>query len=238
MDSPKGRIWLVGNGPSLAHTPLDMLIGETTFAMNTIRLMYDKTAWRPDLYWLVDWSAMVPEYVWRENIRVHAEMGIPMWILKDLRDGYPVGHSGHDELPSGVGELPNTTWVERCPKHHFYAWDNIKQADHWHLPEICTAMNAISGMMQVAVMLGYGPIYLVGCDLGYVKDKTKNHFDPDYHIWEKRDLHEQFNNNALKAHQNAARSCPVPIYNASLGGHLEVHPRVDFYEVLACKEPG
>jgi hypothetical protein len=33
-------------------------------------------------------------------------------------------------------------------------------------------------------------------------------------------------------HTVARRSSPAPIYNATIGGMLEVHPRVDFFEVL------
>jgi hypothetical protein len=40
------------------------------------------------------------------------------------------------------------------------------------------------------------------------------------------------NENMNQAHMVARRSSPVPIYNATLGGKLEVHPRVDFFEVL------
>lgn len=34
------------------------------------------------------------------------------------------------------------------------------------------------------------------------------------------------------AYRVAKRSCPIPIYNATIGGSLEVHKRVDFYEIL------
>ncbi|MGH7214847.1 MAG: hypothetical protein ACREIT_08790, partial [Tepidisphaeraceae bacterium] len=44
------RAFLVGNGPSLIRTPLDLLAGEYTFAMNRIALIYEKTIWRPSFF--------------------------------------------------------------------------------------------------------------------------------------------------------------------------------------------
>ena len=227
------RIWIVGNGPSLRYTPLNKLIGETTFAMNRIHRIYDKTDWRPSLYYLVDYAVQAGD-IWRTFINVHKELNIPMWLLDVFRSGFPENHPNHKDLPEGIGDIPNVTWVPRCERHHYYNAPNSHGMQEWHLPTICTAYSGISGMIQVASTLGYDEICLVGCDLGYTVDRSVNHFVPDYNTTDTKDplLHQA---NSLKAHEVAARCCPIPVYNCSVGGYLEVHPRRNIYDVLEGK---
>lgn len=86
-------------------------------------------------------------------------------------------------------------------------------------------------MMQLAVKMGYDEIYLVGFDLFTSKH---DHFSESYpeinYLWEERNKIE------LHIHNVARRSSPVPIFNATVGGNLEIHPRVDIYEVLKGKQ--
>lgn len=229
----KKRVWVIGNGPSLNHTPLHDLIGEDCFAMNGIWRIYDKTEWRPTHYFLIDFSPKSP-VAWRDPIIIHQAMGIPMWLLDIYKNGFPPGHANFEDLPwgNGVGNLPDTTWVPRCKQHHFYYAGNSKSLQEWHLPELCTGLNTIGTMMQVAVLLGYDEIYLLGCDLGFVSDWNKNYFDPNYNTWESRDLHDHYNKQALQAHQVAKKSSPIPIYNCTIGGKLDVHPRREMQAVL------
>ena len=45
------RVFLLGNGPSLAETDLNLLKKENTIAMNRISMIYDKYKdWRPTYY--------------------------------------------------------------------------------------------------------------------------------------------------------------------------------------------
>jgi hypothetical protein len=87
--------------------------------------------------------------------------------------------------------------------------------------------------MQIAVKEGYGPLILVGCDLGY-QDGQANHFDPAYEkgYEDKLMTAARANGNCLRAHMNAAASCPVPIYNATIGGQLEVYNRISFEDAV------
>ena len=78
-DAHKGeRAFLIANGPSLAHTNLDLLEDETTIAMNRISQMYDKFSWRPTYYlfsstnvknsvWGKDWTQSVIDSVQEED---------------------------------------------------------------------------------------------------------------------------------------------------------------------------
>jgi hypothetical protein len=167
---------------------------------------------------------------WKEQIIPH--IGKAKLFLWDVfKDGHPEGHPNYDILPDGLGDIPDTTWFPRCKKH-IYNPGNVKAVKEWHLPEICTAYNSASVMMQWMVMEGYDVIYLLGMDLGYVKDKTKNNFVPDYLSNDPKDKSEMDNRHTLAAHVMAERSSPIPIINATLGGKLEVWPRVDLMEII------
>lgn len=219
------RHWIIANGSSLNKTPLELLKNEVTWGMNRIHLHYPKTSWRPTYYLMVDWNQQNPHNYWYDCINAHRD--IPKWLWRGFRDGdrrFP------DLEP--IGEVENTNWIERCKKHHYYMGDNhMKRAESWHLPEICTAFSGIGAVMQLAYLNGATEIYLVGADLYVGGDYSKNFFTPDY-ANDPRDRSEIDNINMTQVHRVASRSCPVPIYNATIGGSLEVHKRVDFYEVL------
>ncbi|MCB2179452.1 hypothetical protein KQH61_05975 [bacterium] len=224
------RHWIIGNGPSLNDTPLDLLEGEITWAMNRIHYLYDRVKWRPTYFFMIDHNSNNPKGYWKDCLMAH--YNTPKYLWRAFRDGLPKSHPNHEDIPEGIGELPNTTWIDRCEKHHYYMANNItKRAESWHLPELCTAFTGLAVMIQLAVLNGADEIYLLGCDVGYSPDYTKNFFDPNY-TDDMRDRAELDNTNMTWAHEVARRSSPVPIYNATIGGSLEVHPRVDLMEVL------
>ena len=225
------RIWILGSGPSLLKTPLEKLIGEDTMACNKINKIFPLTPWRPTYYYMVDFDS-IAGIGWQQRIYDVLPHVKHAWLWDAFRNGHPPQHPNHDILPSGIGEQKNVTWIPRCRKHHAYQSNNPKMASWgWHPPEICTAINSISAMMQIAVQLGYEEIYLLGCDVGYTPDRSINHFTPDYSD-DPRDKSEMDNRHCLFAHQVSRRDCPIPIYNATIGGALEVHPRVEIDEVL------
>jgi hypothetical protein len=220
------RHWIIANGKSLLDTPLDLLKDEITWGMNRIHLHYKNTDWRPTYFLLIDFNQQnKPIDYWKDCIRAHWETPKYLW------DGFRSGDQGYPDLGDGIGEVPNTTWIPRCKRHHYYQGDNYrKRAESWHFPEICTAFSGIGSMMQLAVLNGATELYIVGADL-YVPDYRANFFTPDY-TDDQRPRDKMDNENMNQAHMVARRSSPVPIYNATLGGKLEVHPRVDFFEVL------
>lgn len=216
------RHWIIANGKSLNDTPLHLLKNEITWGMNRVHLHYDKTAWRPTYYLMVDYNQQNPKNYWKECIQAH-------WNTKKyLWDGFRDGHPYFDLEP--MGEIPATTWIKRCNKHHYYMADNWKRAESWHFPDICTAFSGIGAVMQLAVMNGATELYIVGADL-YNPDYTKNFFVPDY-TSDMRQRDKLDNENMIQVHKVAKRSSPVPIYNATIGGKLEVHPRVNMLDVL------
>lgn len=218
------RHWIIGNGSSLRKTPLEKLKGEVTWGMNRIHLYYPETAWRPTYYFMCDFNQQNPPNYWRECIRAHWDT--PKWLWRGFRDG----HKYYPDLEA-MGDVPNTTWIDRCERHHYYMGDNYrKRAESWHLPEICTAFSGIGAMMQLAVQNGASELYIVGADL-YEADYKKNFVVEGYQA-DLRPRDETDNTNMTQVHMVAKRSSPVPIYNATLGGKLEVYERVDIMDIL------
>jgi hypothetical protein len=231
------RVWVLGNGPSLKNTPLDKLIGEECVAINRIHLIYPLVAWRPTCYVKTDHNPHLVE-VWADETMLQVNMGIPCYLWEMFKTGYPESSPIYRFMPYGIGDHPNITWIPRC-KHHEWAYysrgnkgEDNRRALAWHLPEICTAYSGISPAIQVAYhYLGADEIYLLGCDLGYGKPQGQDHFHSGY-SWDTRKLNDFDTNQVLEAHRIAKASCPVPIYNATLGGELEVYERVDFFQTI------
>ena len=223
------RIWLIGSGPSLNQTNLNLLTehNEASFGMNRCHLLFEHTSWRPTYYFKVDLNPYHTHF-WRDEIYAALRLGIPMWIWEDFRDGTKDLHHFPD---GGIGDLPNTTWIPRC-KHHGLHGLNTRSPDTWHLPELCTHPGGMFTMMQLAYKLGYDEIYLLGCDLGYGEDYDQNFWTPDYQMDKRGKRAARDNEDQQRGHQIAQNTNLIQIFNASPGGNLETWVRRDMEEVL------
>lgn len=196
---------IIGNGESLKNTPLAELARRyDTFACNRIHLIYSQTTFRPSYYVRVEPYRLfgTPEQFFDE-CRLHIRLGEKCIFPK----------SWMEEL----NDHPNIEWVNTC--HHFkYDHRSRKAPRAWHLPFLCD-VNTVSTMMQIAVLKGYGRIVLVGCDL------NGGHFSTQDQGWVQTER-------LKRVHKVAARDCPIPVYNATLGGLLEAYPRMEVKELL------
>ena len=227
------RIFLVGSGPSLKDTPMELLKNEDIMVMNKFGRMDTHHEWgmKPKYYFKIDHNTVdrtqVEEISWGLENCEH----LFLWELYQV--GCAQEHPDVETLSEGVGDIPNTTWIPKCPlKCRQYYWDNHAKTTEWHLPVLCTAFGGMSTMIQIAsTVLDYDEIYLIGCDLGYTSKQELNHAIPEY-TTDKRDKSEIDNGNMLHLHKMAKKCCPIPIYNATVGGELEVYPRVDIWKML------
>ena len=208
------RAFVIGNGPSLARTNLDNLIGEVAYGVNNVHLAYQFTDWRPTHYVRAEQAhGLEPEH-WLESMRVHLDLGCEVWcnpwFIKD-RHNLPLNDQVHT--------------IKGCA-HYGLHYHDPRCPHLWHLPIICTFGSTVNVAVQIAALQGYNPIYLIGCDLGY-RDGGTSHFTPDYEHGREQPAR-YANLNTLAAHMIAARTGKVKIYNATIGGELEVYDRVDF----------
>lgn len=247
---PGGRVFLVANGPSLAHTPLDLLIGEESWGMARIHLIYDRTSWRPTRYW---WSDHPQDQQNMDDVLFHIKQGYPCWIRSDvcqIIDGSYVPSGGWAPKPQ-----PLPAWVHPwpyCIEHNagFMRMEDgspdTRRPAGWHLDSTGTLCKYGSGyncMLQQAVLEGFNPIYLVGADLGFRGRPSQDNANLDYDHFDLRYNHRYAslgrarmdNETQVDMHVHARTWCDargIQVFNATLGGELEVYPRVDFVSLF------
>lgn len=219
------RAFVIGNGPSLRATPMDRLRGEFTIACNRFNLL--------GLDWDPDWWIMAD---------VHHEDG--WWDWEDLlrRRSQFVFRDQDRPVIEPYGR-PNVSYVPRC---EHIGGDHVPR--QWHLPTPCEYGGSLSYALQLAVLMGRSPIYLVGCDLYRYRgpdDPDINHFDPAYCAYKRRKSTgaeiigpaewQRLNDRLIWSHEIALAECQargIDIWNATVGGDLHVYPRIDITNVV------
>ncbi|MCG8375041.1 MAG: FkbM family methyltransferase [Chlorobiales bacterium] len=235
------RIFIIGNGPSLNKTPLHLLQNEYTFITNRAYLLFDRLDWRPTFYTALDWR-VVPDVAHEINLL----NGIVCFfekrfqgILRDDSDVY---------------------WYTHGP-----ALDPADKVFAYNLDQgIRGAGSVIGTCIQIAFYLGFREIYLIGCDLGYkvlqsvqqsgedkfgngvklrltsTQDDDPNHFDPRY-FGKNRRWHDPNVKRMISGHEQCligVEEAGGKIFNATIGGELEVYQRIDFESLFPCERSG
>jgi hypothetical protein len=216
------RAFIVGNGPSLNNTNLDLLIGETSFGVNRISGIYPKTRWRPTHYVRAEEASIGSDpRVYSSDIQLHKELGCEIWANE-----YFIGHLNEVRL-SGLYRQ-----IRGC-SHYNIHFDNPDCPPLYHMPRLCTFGSSVHVAIQIALgILNVDTVYLVGADLGY-KEGQPNHFDANYTKGAGKLRDARYTElDIIAAHLVAARSYPGRIYNATAGGSLEVYPRVSLVSLF------
>jgi len=232
------RAFVVCNGPSLNVTPLNRMRDEFVIAINRFDLLgldWDPQWWvlsdihPSDPWW--DFSSLLQ----RKSNFLFREMD------RNLVDPF------HNEWDGQFHKINNAFFFPRC---EHIGGEYIP--DRWHLPKPCEYGGGASVALQLAAHLGKSPIYLVGADLYKYRgpeDPDINHFHPEYCAYRRRkstgeevntpEAWERLNDRLIHAHEVAQRSASemgIEILNATVGGALDVYPRVDIRDVLAVVE--
>jgi hypothetical protein len=250
------RLFVVGNGPSLAWTPLDLLIGEESWGMARIHLLYllyADTKWRPTRYW---WSDHPQNAQDMADVLWHMRQGYPCWYRRDVCEIIAGSY-----VPSGENDAGQ--WVHPAPwapeprplPEHVHSWEycvdhnaglahnpdgspDPRRPEGWHLDgsgRLCKYGSTANVALQQAFLEGYNPIYLLGMDLGFAghpRGDDPDHFTRGYNSRTVEPERARADNDTHVDFYSHARTwCDargVEIYNATLGGELEVFPRVEF----------
>jgi hypothetical protein len=217
------RAFIVGNGPSLNQTPLDLLIGEVSFGVNRIAGIYPKTKWRPTHYVRAEEaSTLYDPKIYQGDMEIHRDLGCEIWANEMfIREADGIRKSGQYRQIRGCA-------------HYAMHFDHPDCPPTYHLPRLCTFGSSVNVAIQIALgIMNIDEVYLVGCDMGY-REGQANHFDANYTqgVGELRSA--RYNElDILAAHMIAARSFPGRIFNATVGGSLEVYPRVKFENLFS-----
>lgn len=219
----------MGNGPSLNQMDLELLKNESVWGLNKCNLLFDRVSWRPKFHVGVD-RVVVPDM--KEDL---LEMSrtlpetlffVPLFFVET--GALPVRKNMvlfRDAEPEGNGVEGNfSADAATC---------------------VYKTKTVAIAALQLAVFLGFNPIYLIGCDTNYTvpetverdgevlkstKDDDPNHFAPNYFgkeaLWRNPRPEAMLENWAIAA--KAAEKLGVKVLNATVGGKLEAFPRVEF----------
>lgn len=235
-DSGKGkRVFLVGNGPSIADMDLDLLKDEDTIAMNRIDLIYPKTEWRPTYYifcsdncrnnkWGNEWSKSV--------VKAAKQDGTTPLIWNRYRG----------EIEKRGGKLPkNTIFLSSMSENKVGSPQAFSTDAEKRLDKSGTTMNVA---LQLAYYMGYSEVYIVGCDSNWKtatntkKGGDPNHFDKGYHahIGNGRNEFNRMNGTHVRANK-AFESAGKKIFNVGYNSAINAYPKGEFDEVIRRNKP-
>ena len=231
------RCFIMGTGPSLNRMDLELFGQEYVWALNKCYLLFDRISWRPAFYVAVD-MRVVPDIAVEINDLVRS--------LPQMTSFFPVYFRERRVLHS----RPNVYWYRQIAFDETNLPDGMftRDASEW-----VTGVRSVTiAALQLAVYLGFDPIYLIGCDTSYsvpstvqfeggdankfisTEDDDLSHFDPRY-FGAGSKWHEPHVDKMIFHYQQARRVCEslgVSVYNATVGGKLEVFPRVDYTDLF------
>lgn len=229
-----GRAVILCNGPSLTQTPLHLLAGEQVWALNRAYLLLDRIDWQPSFYVVTD----------------------PLVLANSI-----------EPLAACIRALPRTQFFFPQEEHSQFAaidGDNVcwfpfsdsatSFADgHAHFGVVRSATVAVVAM-QLAALLGFSKLILVGCDMNYdrtiagAKSATgtftyksdgfadADHFHPDYLdpnvAWTVPQTESMFRDFERLGSQFARTG--ITVVNTTIGGRLDCYPRGDLRTTLVA----
>jgi hypothetical protein len=221
-DMHKGeRCFIVGNGPSLNAGDLDRMKNEASFGTNKIFLIFNETEWRPTYYVCED------EYIFKDSLNeIKANIQCPAFYSR--------------EMILSLDEFDLRNFL-------FFQLDARAQWKQNRVPRFSEELFLVSWgatvtytCIQLAAYMGFGEIYLLGCDNTFVRgvkangelvfgrDVSNGHFSKDY---VKTNIYYNHIDVINAAYQTAREYCEshnIKIRNATRGGALEIFERVDF----------
>lgn len=227
------RAFIIGNGPSLNKMDLSFLKDEVTFCVNGFFLKFPELDWRPTFH-------VVEDHLVAED---RAE---EINALRGITKLYPA-YLGYCLEPG-----PETIYFNhRARKSYPHAFDFSTDA----ASITYTGCTVTFTCLQLAHYLGFRELFLIGVDADYsIPDDAKhsddygtgvldmgsddpNHFHPDYFGKGKR-WHDPQVDKMLEAYQEARgviERTGCKVYNATVGGKLEVFPRRDYTSLFPSK---
>ncbi len=222
LDALRGRhsgekCVIIGNGPSLRNTPMDLLANVPTFGLNRIYLMRDQLGFEPTYHVVV--NRLVVEQCAEDFNRIET----PLFTT----------FSNSDVIRS----RSNTHFLNRIVGPHF------SRNCSYGIWEGATVTYVA---MQLAYHMGFSKVALVGVDHRFSvsgpahqvvesNGADNSHFDPNYFgkgfRWQLPDLDtsEVGYAYARRAYESAGRQ----IVDATVGGALQIFPKASLEDFLS-----
>lgn len=228
------RCFIIGNGPSLNNHDLSLLKGEYAFGVNSFYYKTRETGYRPTFYVVEDNAVM------KENIEEIRKFEAPFKF-------FPTNYKNmHPEGDNVYFFKMNRGFYEKSSPNFCVPRFSCDAGDELYCGQSVTYIN-----LQLAYFMGFTEVYLIGMDFDYVIPKDfkrngdlivstaddPNHFHKDYFgkgkTWKDPKLDRVGMNyrQAKIAYEAVGRK----IYNATIGGKLEIFERADYNAILQKK---
>ena len=206
------------NGPSLLQSNLTLLDGVFAFGLNKINLMFESNPFRPSC--IVSVNRLVIE----QNKDFFNSTEIPLYLASSSIDLVPP----RKNIVYLHTDAPQKMFAEDCSM------------------SIYVGHTVTFVALQLAYHLGFSSVALIGCDHNFVssgypnqalraRGEDVNHFHPGYFadgvLWQLPDLSES--EVAYKLAKRAFEEDGRQIYNATIGGKLEIFPRISIADFMA-----
>lgn len=210
------------NGPSLLKVNFDLLLNAKvyTIGLNKINLLFDKTDFRPNAI------VAVNPYVIEQNKDYYMNSSIPLYLDQKAARRFSISATKNRSLLFSSGGYPGFSGDIRY--------------------SVCQGATVTFVAMQLAYFMGFKQVALVGCDHNFAtkgpdhklvsaENEDPNHFDPKYFAggvpWQLPSIAE-----SEVSYIRAKRFFEYDnrmIYNCTVGGKLEVFPRLTLERFLS-----
>ncbi len=223
------RCFLIGNGPSLKASDLDMLQEETCFGCNMIHKIFDQTQWRPTYMCAID-----KELIYHLYPRFEKEFPYPLFVNR----------ASYNRMQVYPEKL---TYVQNISDDRYWVHGNMMD---YYVPSKATVM---SFMLELAMYMGFKEICLLGVDCTSTFS-GQGHFIQNY--MKQEDIQKEYKKigrrlgipnitaedigryyyevsvHAYKVIEEYAKKHGIKIYNCTRGGALEEFERKSLEEAL------
>lgn len=216
-DIHKGeKCFIIGNGPSLNQMNLCLLNDHICFGLNKIYLLFDRTGLE------INYHVAVNALVIEQSASEFAKLDCPSFL----------------SYKASLGKAPP------CAGRYFL----YSKGPFTFYPDITHGVfegyTVTYVAMQLAYFMGFREVYLVGVDHNfivsgkpgekqYMDGPDPNHFDPNYfggRDWQLPNL--EGSELAYRMAQYFFRRDGREIYDATVGGKLDIFPKISYEEAL------
>ena len=227
------KCFIIGNGPSLKASDLDVLYESKafSFAANRIFKIFDQTKWRPDVYCVGD------SYVLNIDLEHALRLDIDLKLFL-----HPRYTKYGEEFINPKNQNGNTLFFSHISKPFNADTPLIPFSDD---PSrcVCSGYTIVYSIIQWAAYMGFTEMYLLGVDNDYtsapalsVSDADADHFSKDYTDVQWASSVTNYNpvfiniaqTQSYESAEIYSREHGFRIFNATRGGKLEAFERVDF----------
>jgi hypothetical protein len=221
------RCFVLGNGPSLNKCDLTLLSNEYSFAVNGIFYKTQEMGYKPNFYMVED------NHVVSDNL-------VEINRYECAYKFFPANYRDKIDADSTTIFLPADLGFYR---NHHPSFCVPRFSKDLSL-EIFAGQSVTIMQLQLAYHLGFSEVFLIGMDFSYdVPDSTViegvnytsqeddvNHFHPSY-FGKGKKWHDPKLDRVLKSYEKCKSEFEADgrkIYNATVGGKLELFERTDF----------